>query len=215
MGALLFESFAVGLSGLDARRPSPPDRCTNIPDRLRNAARFGCLVVAVPALIALSPLIIIILAWKEYSSRALQRRFERKYGTEVRGILVYSNSPNWQAYIEERWLPRIGSRLFVLNWSERSRWKREHPLEASLFRSHLGDREFNPAAIIFVRSPARATYRGWLKAVRSLEPIGMLAPYPPRVAVVRFFKAFRDFKHGREESLRTAEATLWKYLELE
>ena len=199
----------------DDRCPSPSDRCTNIANTFRNAARVGCLVVAVPALIALSPLIVLILAWKEYSSRALQRRFERTYGTEVRGILVYSNSPNWQAYIEQRWLPRIGSRLVILNWSERSRWKREHPLEASLFRSHLGDREFNPAAIIFVRHPAGATYRAWLKAVRSLEPIGMLAPHLPRVTVVRFFNAFRDFKHGREQSLRTAEETLWKHLEVQ
>jgi len=30
---------------------------------------------------------------------------------------------------------------------------------------------------------------------------------------VRFFQPFRDYKHGKEHALRTAEAELWRLLE--
>ena len=45
-----------------------------------------------------------------------------------------------------------------------------------------GDREFNPLAIVF---PERGL-----------------------VQVIRFWQAFRDYKHGKERALRAAEAEL-------
>lgn len=117
----------------------------------------------------------------------LRRQFEAKWaGAGKRGLLVYSGSPNWQAYIEERWLPRLDGRLVVLNWSERSQWSERHPLEGEILRRYLGDREFNPAAILF--------------------------PEGREVRVVRFWQPFRDFRHGKDAALRAAEAELFRVL---
>lgn len=184
---------------------------TSTHNRGSRAAAAGCLLVAVPLLIVLSPLIALVLAWKEFRGRALHREFSRRHDPHVRGILVYSNSPNWQAYVEREWIPRLGGRLVVMNWSERARWGRDYPIEAKLFRQ-LGDRDFNPAAIIFRPSTRGRPFRRWLRAVRELDPIAMLAPYEPRVEVVRFFQPFRDYKHGRDHTLRAAERQLWTLL---
>lgn len=174
--------------------------------------QIGCLLFAVPLLVLLSPLIAALLAWEEYRSRAVYRRFVRQHGASVRGLLIYSNSPNWQGYIEREWLPRIQARLFVMNWSHRERWDREHPLEAMIF-SELGDRDFNPAAIVLRKPAPGRLFRRWLTAIRTLDPLGMLAPYDRPADVVRFFPAFRDFKHGRDRTLRAAEQQMWALLD--
>src|SRR5437879_1211425 len=61
-------------------------------------------------------------------------------------LVVYSNSPVWQAYFETQVLPELRGRAAVLNWSERKRW--EISLPAVLFRTFGGVREFNPIAIV-------------------------------------------------------------------
>jgi hypothetical protein len=155
---------------------------------VKGLAAVGGLLVLVPLLVLLSPVIAAMLASRAWRARALRLRFARTHGPGTRGILVYSDSPNWQRYIEERWLPRIGTRLVVLNWSERARWTAEHPLEAAIVRHHLGDRAFNPAAIVY-RAPPEGPH------------------------VVRFLEPFRDFKHGKEQKLRAAEAELWTLLD--
>ena len=142
-----------------------------------------------PLLVVASPVIAARQLWMVYRKGVLRRQFVRAHGPAVRGILVYSDSPSWKGYIEAQWLPRIGDRLYVMNWSERSRWRQLHPLESRLCRIHLGDREFNPAAIIF------------------LEREGA-----PSVEVVRFFEPFRDHKHGKDAALRQAEARMWELL---
>jgi hypothetical protein len=111
------------------------------------------------------------------------RQFRRKWSGQGKDLLlVYSNSPHWQGYIEERWLPLVKDRAVVLNWSERSRWEVEHPIESSLFWLLGGRREFNPLAII-------------------VRPFN--AP-----TVIRFWLPFRDFKHGKVHTLRAAEQEL-------
>lgn len=145
---------------------------------------------AVVLFVALLPLMLLALpflaigAWLErWKRRRLQRAFHARWGSSgKRLLLVYSNSPHWQAYIEEHWLPRVGEAAVVLNWSERGRWPEQHPLEAQVFRRWAGDREFNPVAIVV---PERGPVR-----------------------VIRFWKAFRDYKHGKDRALRVAEAEL-------
>ena len=156
----------------------------------RKIAGIGCLILTVPLLLVASPVIAALQLWKVYRKGALRRRFARAHGPSVHGILVYSDSPHWKAYIEQQWLPRLAGRLYVMNWSERSRWRELHPLESRICRTHLGDREFNPAAIILVQRDGA-----------------------PDVEVVRFFGPFRDHKHGRDEALREAEARMWELLD--
>jgi hypothetical protein len=140
-------------------------------------------VVVLPILILTLPFLAVGAWLDERKRRRLQRGFHDRWGAHgKRLLLVYSNSPNWQVYIEENWLPRLESIAVVLNWSERSTWRERHPFEAGIFRMWAGDQEFNPLAIII---PAHGPVR-----------------------VIRFWQAFRDYKHGKDRTLRAAEAEL-------
>ena len=140
-------------------------------------------IAMLPILLLLSPLLFVGWLRATLRKQRLQKRFHERWGGEgKRLLLVYSNSPHWQAYIEERWLPRLQQLAVVINWSERARWSEHHPLEAEIFRAVTGDREFNPVAIII--------------------------PKKGNVRVIRFWKAFRDYKHGKDQALRRAEAEL-------
>ena len=100
----------------------------------------------------------------------------------------------------------------ILNWSERATWAQRYPLEQRIFRRYGGEREFNPLAIIFKPRRPLATLRAWLGAIGRLDGLRMFAPNSRDTAVVRFFQAFRDHKHGKEGLLRTKEAEMFEAL---
>jgi len=104
-----------------------------------------------------------------------------------RVLFVYSNSPVWQSYIEDNILPKLPQGSVVLNWSERRRW-RYWSLSAAAFHFFGGSREFNPLAIV----------------VRPLR----------WVRVFRFWRAFRDAKHGNRSALRVLEKQFFSCLGL-
>lgn len=89
-------------------------------------------------------------------------------------LVVYSNSPIWQDYMTEQVLPIVQDRAIVLNWSERSRW-RKWRLPQQVFYSFGGQREFNPLVVLF--RPFR------------------------RARLFRFWSAFREWRHGHTESV--------------
>jgi hypothetical protein len=103
-----------------------------------------------------------------------------------RVLFVYSNSPIWQAYVEAEILPRLPPHATVLNWSNRKNWPR-FSFATWVFNTFAGSREFNPLAIVF----------------RPLAP-------PKRF---RFWRAFREYKHGRPERLRQVEADFFRYVD--
>ena len=139
--------------------------------------------VLMPVLLLALPFLAARAGLNRRKRRRLQREFHVRWGASgKRVLLVYSNSPNWQAYIEEHWLSRMGGVAVVLNWSDRARWPEQHPFEREVFRMWAGDREFNPLAIVI---PERGP-----------------------VHVIRFWRAFRDHKHGKDRALRAAEAEL-------
>jgi hypothetical protein len=104
-----------------------------------------------------------------------------------RVLFVYSNSPVWQSYIEDNILPRLPRGSVVLNWSERRRW-RWWSLSVAVFHFFGGSRDFNPLAVV-VR-PLR-----WGRAFR-------------------FWRAFRDAKHGDRDALQLVERQFSTYLGL-
>ena len=113
------------------------------------AAAVVLCVVLLPILILALPFLAVGAWWGARKRRQLQREFHRRWGAHgKRLLLVYSNSPNWQAYVEKNWLPQLESIAVVLNWSERSTWREQHPFETDIFRRWAGDREFNPLAIV-------------------------------------------------------------------
>ena len=146
----------------------------------------GVLILAA-AIVALAVGTYLIDQWRKW--RAV-RRFRAAWCSQGKDLLlVYSESPNWQRYIEESWLSRWGHRAVVLNWSERSKWRRAARAEVALCRAFAGRREFNP--------------------------LGIVVPAVGRsVHVVRFWRAFREKKHGKDYLLRQAEGELDRYLQL-
>src|SRR4051794_36632861 len=55
-------------------------------------------------------------------------------------LFVYSDSPIWHDYVEDRILSELEDRAVVLNWSERKRWRTS--LATLAFRHFGGSREF-------------------------------------------------------------------------
>jgi len=108
-------------------------------------------------------------------------RFRRFWGRMGRvAVLVYSDSPHWKDHIEASVLPRVADRVVTVNWSRRSDWRRNKPIEVRIFEHWAGEHEFNPMAIVVPR-------RG-------------------EVFTFRFWAAFRDLKHGKPEALQEMEA---------
>ena len=147
------------------------------------------VVGIITGLVAALILLIVLAVLSFYAYRLwLKTRFRQRYGRHGKFILfIYSDSPNWKDYVESNILPRIGSHSVILNWSERRKWGEQFPFEARVFRSWAGDSEFNPIAILFPR-------RG-------------------KVKVIRFWQAFRDYKHGKDRTLKNAENELYSELD--
>lgn len=114
------------------------------------------------------------------SRRAAIREFRRVYGATRRDLLIVStDSPHCAPHIETRWLPRWQERAVVLN---RSRpWRHEQP-EARLWSVLGGSLEHTPLAVV--------------------------VPAHGRVRVIRFWRAFRDYTHGKPARLLAAEQAL-------
>lgn len=109
----------------------------------------------------------------------------RWYPRGVRCLVVFSNSPNWETCVRDAWLPRIGGRAVVLNWSERSSWRSS--LAVRVFRHFCGTwRNYNPSVIVFR---------------------GLRRPY-----VFRFYEAFKQVKAGRPEYRDGLEAAMFEAL---
>ena len=149
---------------------------------------WGGRILLTLVVVVCSPLLLsIVLAYGLYALllHILLWMFWSPAGKRV--LFVYSNSPVWQSYIEDNILPRLPHGSVVLNWSERRRW-RWWSLSAAVFRFFGGRREFNPLAVV----------------VRPLR----------WVRVFRFWRAFRDAKHGNRDPLYLVETQFFRYLEL-
>jgi len=153
-----------------------------------NSQRAGRRLSARPALwlvvFVLSPLLLLILLAYGISVVLLHLALWLTWGPLGRRVLfVYSNSPVWQGYIEQNLLPRLPENAIVLNWSERRNWNR-WTLSYLAFCFFGGSREFNPLAIV-------------------IQPLR-------RARCFRFWKAFRDFKHGNLHALAKVESEFFE-----
>jgi hypothetical protein len=139
-------------------------------------------VVTVPAarvgLAALLAAIPIAILVKRWRLRHAVRAFRQAHAP--RDLLIaYTASPHWQEHIEQHWLTRWASRSVALNRSAPN-WK-QRP-EAELWRLMAGHSEHTPVAIVVPpdRSPS----------------------------IFRFYRAFRDSKHGKHAALLALEREL-------
>ena len=149
-------------------------------NRLKTIGITTLVVLLLPLLVAWVAAYVL---WYAFWGAILRVWFWRKHAAQGRSVFfVYSESPNWQDYIEANILPRIAERAVVLNWSERRLWPSQTPWESHFFHRFAGDRNFNPLALVFCSGG--------------------------RIKAVRFHQAFLDFKHGEDSALRAAEAEL-------
>lgn len=137
--------------------------------------------------IVIALIIIIPLVLRMLYGVFLRFQWERSfaiYGKRV--LIVYSRSPNWQEHIESRWIKQYDSHIVVFDWSNRSEWTKPFPLPVKVFKYWGGSKEYNPMAILF--------------------------PKQGRVRVIRFWKAFRDSRHGKVLKLQKAEERLFNFI---
>ena len=189
------EFLSIRVTPLMSRKPTPSPE-----PQATELLRFGIVVIAVS--IAWGYVAIQMRAWGLltwcipaagilaywlYGRILLLTSLIAFHKKRIRGVLIWSNSPNWKDYIEKNWQPKIGDRLIILNWSEKERWGKSLP--ARLFHHFCGTQEnYYPSIILF----------------RGLR----------RPLVYRFFFAFRDYKHGDEKALKGLESHLFRKLEL-
>ena len=142
------------------------------------------VVVAVPSArlvviaVALGILLARLVAW--WQLRQALTHFRRTHVAFGRDLLiVYSASPHWQEYIDSHWLTKWRDRAVTLNRSAPD-WQQQP--EAVLWRRLAGRTEHTPVAIV--------------------------VPLRDRPRIIRFYTAFRDYKHGKATTLHEREADL-------
>jgi hypothetical protein len=75
-------------------------------------------------------------------------------------LFVYSDSPIWREYMTHVVLPLVEKRAIVLNWSERSKWRR-WSFAGHVFRSFGGSTDFTPMVIVFRPLRLARLFRFW------------------------------------------------------
>jgi hypothetical protein len=154
-------------------------RKTNISaqSRIKQWILSVLLVVTAPLWITLFALLLLLALLKGIVLYALVWSWWIGWARR-RVLFVYSDSPNWKAYIEASILPQLPRNTVVLNWSQRALWSRSD-LSVRLFHGFAGDREFNPIGLVFERFRLVGEYRFW--------------------------RPFRDAKHGNLVPLQVIE----------
>jgi hypothetical protein len=151
----------------------------------KNKTKWWQIVIVIPLLPVILVLGILAIALFVVSSISLRIVIWFWWCLRGRDILfVYSDSPIWHDYIEQKILPHLGDRAVVLNWSERKRWR--FSLARLVFHHFGGRRQFNPLGVVF--RPFGRTYK------------------------FRFWKPFQDFKHGKPEALHKMEAEFFNLI---
>src|SRR5215471_4518983 len=151
-----------------------------IPQGVRRIA-FGA------AVIVLSPLLIVLLTLLMLYRSALYAWIWLWLLPRGRDVLfVYSESPIWHDYMVNQVLPLVSKRAWVLNWSQRSRWRR-FSIAVRLFNAFGGSRKFNPMVIVF-------------------RPFSWARKF-------RFFLPFKGWKHGNKAPVEQLREELVSFLE--
>jgi hypothetical protein len=151
-----------------------PTRITNRRQELNNLLGIILCILFLPLILLL---IIVVITWRLLLGIVLYLTVWLRWCRRGKFVLfVYSDSPIWHDYVEEQILPHLKDCAFILNWSERKKWRRWFPsLPIMAFRYFGGNREHNPFAAVF-------------------RPFHLARKF-------RFFNAFKEFKHSKPDSL--------------
>jgi hypothetical protein len=141
--------------------------------------RVGIIILLLPLLLPVVALALSLWVLHRITLYLLVWALWLPKGKDV--LFVYSDSPIWRGYMTEHVLPLVQTRAVVLNWSERSRW-RKWSLAVQILRFFGGGHDFNPMVILF--RPLR------------------------RAQEFRFWSAFKDWKRGETEPVERLRSDL-------
>ena len=132
--------------------------------------------IAVPLLVLLLPIVLLFIIVYLLFGLFLHLAVWLTWLPRGKSILVVtSDSPVWSQYMASRIVRALQHKAFILNWSGRSQWPKLPSLQLMVFHYFGRGREFNPLMVVF---------------------------RPLRLArVFRFWKPFKDYKHGRPDAL--------------
>ena len=83
---------------------------------------LGACLIVVGSVLLIALLPVFLLTYTIYSA-ALYAVMWLAWCARGRNVLlVYSNSPSWQDYVETELIPKLPKNTIVLNWSERRMW---------------------------------------------------------------------------------------------
>jgi hypothetical protein len=147
------------------------------------------LVISAPIWLPLIILLLLLLAiLVPFSYLLLYLSIWSFWLTRGKDILfVYSDSPIWRDYMLSEVLPLMETRAVVLNWSERSTWKR-WSLRVLAFRFFGGRKAFNPLIVVF-------------------RPLRLARKF-------RFWPAFREWKQGNKQAVEKLKLEIAQTLAL-
>jgi hypothetical protein len=124
----------------------------------RHIAEIAFLVILLPVIIPLAAFVLFLYWLHQLVLYTLIWLLWLPRGKDV--LLVYSDSPIWHEYMTTQVLPLVQERAFILNWSERSKW-RKWSFAVHVFRSIGGRREFNPMVAVFRPFQSAKLFRFW------------------------------------------------------
>lgn len=133
------------------------------------------LLLLLAVLLPLTYLLLYLVIWSFWLTR----------GKDV--LFVYSDSSIWRDYMLTEMLPLVESRAVVLNWSQRSMWKR-WSLRVLAFRLFGGRKAFNPLIVVF-------------------RPFRLARKF-------RFWPAFREWKQGNKQAVEKLKVEIARSLTL-
>lgn len=182
--------------------PETHDTFATAREKLKNVVDYTFILIII---LLLPPIFLGLLVWlahawlkgKWYALQAL-RQWKGKYV-----LLVYSNSRRWQGYFEDKIIPKLQDTAVILNWSERLTWTWAKTLELKIFQHFAGVTRF--------------TYEenGQIKTSWSGDdfcPLAVVLKPWWRPKVIRFWEAFKDYKHGKSAKLKAREEELFSVL---
>lgn len=164
----------------------------------------GC-IIAIPVLVIMLYSLPFLIVSKILNLLWFRLRVKRSWYPKGKFLLyVYSNSENWKEYIEKNIIPRIKDKAVILNWSERKEWLDKANLESKIFKHFAGVNKFTWAVSKRNKTGIKGT---------EYNPIAILYPRKGKVRVLRFFQAFKDYKHGKDIKLKKLEKELFAFVE--
>ena len=171
---------------------------------LKDYIRFALIIISLPIWLPLGILLMITCfgVIQPIKGYFLRMQIQSEWYPKNKYLLfVYSESPVWKEYIETNILPRISELGIILNWSERSKWAwNSNKFEVKVFKYW--------ANVSLFKKNGKKELQGY-----EYNPIAIVFTPGNKVKVFRFWKAFKDYKHGKTIPLKKVENELFESID--